>query len=212
MAEEQEGLQEQETPAESEPQATETPETHEETVDWQKRYKDLQTDHTQTKQRLARLEEQPPEEPPEDDYEDEGFVDRKTVKKIVTEAVTKAVSSVRMQAADSYFRRTYKDLVKHENAISGILRNPKDPTSLKGASAEERIDAAVKEFNALTEEAKTTAKAEAEAAAKEREEKNRLAAGLGGSPTPPSKDETVVTDAQEIAARKAQSAKRRNMA
>lgn len=223
-SEEETGLQTQENTGQETDSQTETgtPEEkgQEEKVDWEKRYKDLQTDHTTTKQRLADAERQAQEREEaaqqteeETGYEEEGFVDRKTMNQAIEKAVSKAVSKVRMQTADSYFRRTYPELVKHENIISGILRNPKDSQSLKGASAEERIDAAVKEFNELTEEAITSAKAEAETEAKEREEKNRKATGLGESSTTPSKSEDGdVSDEQELKNRKAQSAKRRGLA
>jgi len=221
MPEEETGLQTQEnTGQETDSQTdTGTPEEKDQKddVDWQKRYKDLQTDHTTTKQRLATLEAQaqePPEEqPPEEYYDDEGFVDRKTVDEMIKKAVSGAVKNVRMQTADSYFRRTYPELVKHENIISGILRNPKNAHSLKGVSAEDRIDAAVKEFNELTEEAKATAKADAEAEAKQREDKNRKATGLGGPSTPPSKsDDEGESTEDELKKRKARQAKRRGLA
>lgn len=187
-------------------------------VDYERRYKDLQEEYRrsqetvkETERRLERLE-QPPEPDEDLDADDEGFVDRKAVNKIVDAAVSKAVSQVRMQSANTYFRKTYPDLVKHENAIAGIMRSPKDPSKLKGASGEERIDAAVKEFNDLTEEAKATAKAEAEAEAKEREDKNRQAAGLTSSSTTPVKSgEEELSDADELKARKSSQAKKRGL-
>lgn len=189
-------------------------------VDYEKRYKDLQAEQTRTSQENAELRqrneqlEQPPETPPEeaDLGDEEGFVDRKTVNQIVSKAVSQAVATVRTQAADAYFRKTYPDLVKHEGIIAGIMRNPKDLPK-KGASAEERIDAAVKEFNNLTEEAITSAKAEAEQAAKDREEANRKASGLtSSSTTSPKGGEEEPSDAQELADRKAKSAKQRGLA
>ena len=141
-------------------------------VNWEQRYKDLQTKETQSSQENAGLRRQIEESQPIEEEEEElsvdedGFVDGKTVKGIVDKAVAKAIGQVRNQSANAYFRRTYKDLVKYESAIAGIMRNPKDPGKLKGVPAEERIDAAVEEFNALTEEAKAGAVAEAETAMK----------------------------------------------
>lgn len=200
---------------------TGTPEKTEK-VNWEKRYADLQADHTRVSQRVATYERESQEreesalQAEEPDYDGDSFVDGKTVGKIVDKAVSKAVSEavsqMRMQTADSYFRRAYPKIVKHENIISGILRNPKDPQSLKGASSEERIDAAVKEFNELTVEAIATAKEETETEAKERDEKNRKATGLGGPSTTPSKGDEGKSDAEELADRRAASAKKRNLA
>lgn len=197
------------------------PETKPDDVNWEQRYKDLQAESTRASQEAADLRtrveqlEQPPEEPPDEDLDDEeeGFLDRKTAKKMVDAAVQKAVSQVRTQSANAYFRRTYKNLVKYENAIAGLLRNPKDASKLKGASPEERIDAAVEEFNTLTEEAKATAKTEAEAEAKAKEEAKRKASGLGSTAIfTPAGDEGEKSDKQELADRKARSAKRRGLA
>lgn len=201
------------------PEGTPPKETKPEDVNWEQRHKDLQADHTRKSQELAdanrRIDEleQPPEEPPEEDLElgEEGFVDRKTVDKIVKAEVQKAVSQVRTQSADAYFRRTYKDLVEHEGVIAGIMRNPKKPLR-KGASAEERIDAAVEEFNSLTAEAIEKAKTEAEAEAKAKEEAKRKASGLGSTTTStPAKGDEDVSDEQELADRKRQSARKRGL-
>lgn len=215
-----EGTPPEGTPPEGTPPEGKPPETKPDEVNWEQRYKDLQTEQTRTSQENAdlnrRLEqlERPPEEPDEDlDVDDEGFIDRKTADKMIKDAVMKAVSGVRTQSANAYFRRTYPELVKYESAIAGIMRSPKDPGKLKGVSPEERIDAAVKEFNDLTEEAKATATAEAEAAAEAKEEARRKASGLGTSSTTPSKgEEEELSDEQEIAKRKLQSAKRRGLA
>ena len=220
MAEEETGLQTEENTEVTDSQTeTGTPGKTEveDTVNWEKRYKDAQAELTRSQQRLADIDarsETPGTQQGEETYEDdESFVDRKAVSKMIEKAVSKAVSGVRMQTADSYFRRTYPNIVKHENVISGILRNPKDPGSLKGASGEERIDAAVKEFNALTEEAVATAKTEAETQAKERDEKNRKATGLGGPSTTPSKgDDEGKSDADDLRDRKARLAKKRGLA
>lgn len=203
-------LQEPENTEQADSQVNETPDKSE--VDWERRYKDLQADHTKTKQRVAELSRtysQPKEEEPED-YADEPFVDRKTVKTMINKAVKEAVSTVRTQTADSYFRRTYPELTKHENAISGILGNPSDPDALAGATAEERIDAAVKEFNAIMDE-KVKAAAEAkEAEIKAKEEKNRKASGLSGPSTTPTKgdEQGEMSDEEEIKAKKARRRKK----
>ena len=190
-----------------------------ETVDYEKRYKDLQAEQTRTSQenaelnrRLEQLEQAGQETPEADDLDDEeGFTDRKTVSQMIALAVSQAVAKVRTQAADTYFRRTYPDLVKYENAIAGIMRSQKEAPK-KGASAEDRIDAAVKEFNDLTEEAKTTATAEAEAKAKAREEQNRKASGLTSSSTTPAKSgEEELSDEDELKARKRRQAKKRGL-
>lgn len=203
------------------PEGTPPKETKPEDVNWEQRYKDLQVESTKSSQEAAGLRtrveelEQPPEEPPEDDLDlgdEEGFVDQKTVKKLVNTAVQQAISQVRTQSANAYFRRTYKDLVEHENVIAGLLRNPKNPEKLKGKSPEERIDAAVKEFSALTEEAVTKAKADAETEAKAKEEAKRKALGLGSTATStPAGDEGEKSDAEELADRKRQSAKKRGL-
>jgi len=220
MPEEETGLQteentEQNADSQTDTGTTEKTETKDE-IDWKQRHKDLQADYTRKAQRVAELEQQAEQslEEPEVEYlEDEGFVDKKTVGSMIKQAVAKAIQGVRMQSADSYFRRSYPELVKHENVISGILRNPKNPEKLQGASSEERIDAAVKEFKKLTEEAVTEAKTEAEAEAKKREEKNRKAAGLGASTTAPAKSEDEdLSDAEEIRQRKVRLAKRRSLA
>lgn len=226
MAEEKpEGTPGEEGTPETTPESEGTPpkeETKPEDENWEQRYKDLQTDHTKASQRAADAEariaelEQPPEEPPEEDLDlegdEEGFVDRKTAEKIADARVARAISQVRTQSANAYFRRNYKDLVKHENVIAGLLRNPKNPEKLRGASPEERIDAAVEEFNALTEEAKAEAKTEAEAEAKAKEEAKRKASGLGATTTStPASEEGEKSDAEELADRKARSAKKRNL-
>lgn len=225
MAEEDKtGLQtdentEQKADSQTETGTPEKTEVKDET-NWEQRYKDLQADHTRTSQRLAEADRQAQEretvaQQTEEtgEYGEEQFVDRKTVGKMVEKAVSKAVSEMRMQTADSYFRRTYPNIVKHENIISGILRNPSNPEALKGASSEERIDAAVEEFNALTEEAIETAKTEAETKAKERDEQNRKATGLGGPSTTPSKsDDEGKSDEDDLKDRKARLAKQRNLA
>lgn len=196
--------------------------TKDDETDWEQRHKDLQADHTRKSQalaeaeaRIAQYERAGSQEESEEDLDvgDDGFVDGKTVNKIVNAAVAKAVGQVRTQSANAYFRRTYKDLVEHENVIAGLLRNPKNPDKLKGASPEERIDAAVVEFKALTEEAVTKAKADAEAEAKAAEEKKRLASGLGSTTTStPAKGDEDISDEQEIANRKSKSAKQRGLA
>jgi len=215
-----EGTPPERTPPEgTPPEGTPPKETKPEEVNWEQRYKDLQVENTKSSQRAttaeARVEEleRPPEEPDEDlDVDEEGFVDGKTVTKIVNAAVQKAVGQVRTQSANAYFRRTYKDLVKHENVIAGLLRNPKNPEKLKGKSPEERIDAAVEEFNALTEEAKAEAKTEAEAEAKAKEKAKAEASGLGSTATStPAGEEGEKSDAEELADRKARSAKKRNL-
>jgi hypothetical protein len=213
--EKEEGLQDQENTEKDDSQETGTPEKTE-TIDWEKRYKDLEADHTQKSQRLAELErerqaqiESQKEPQEEETYDDLPYVDRKQVETIVS----KAVQAERARSAISYFRRTYPDLVEHENVISGIMRNPKDTKMFKdGVSAEERIDSAVKEFKALTEEAVTKAKEEAEAEAKEREEKNAKAKGLGSTSTTPAKSDEEPSDEEEIKKRKSQQAKRRGFA
>ena len=190
-------------------------------TDWQKRYKDLQAENTRVSQqsasqerRLAQLEQaKQAEGQPEEEVDDDEFISRKAAQQLVKDAVTGAVHKIRMETADAYFRRTYPDLVKHENVIGGIVGHPRNPAALEGKSAEERIDAAVKEFNELTEEAKAEAKSEAEAAAKDREDKNRKASGLGSGTTAPTKSDTEgLSDVEELADRKARQAKRRSSA
>ena len=209
--------------ADSQTEKTGTPEKTEvkDETNWEQRHKDLQADHTRKSQRLAEAEaritelEQPPEEPPEDDDADaEQFVDRKAVGKMINDAVLKERSANRMERGDSYFRRTYPELVNNENVISGIMRNPTDPKMAeRGITVEERIDSAVKEFHKLTEDAVETAKTEAETKAKERDEKNRKATGLGGPSTTPSKsDDEGKSDADDLKDRKARLAKKRNLA
>lgn len=216
MAEEKEGLPKgTETPAEPTSPEPGTPEAKEKQseVDWEKRYKDLQSDHTRTRQRLSELEAEKPPEESLDEFVDDEYLTKKEVDKRIDQAVSKAVKSVQMQSADSYFRRTYPQLVKYESAISGIIHSPKDPESLKGSSAEGRIDAAVKEFNEIVAEEKASAKEQAEKEAKDREEQNRKASGLGGGQAPASKsEEEGESDADYIAKRKARSAKQRGLA
>lgn len=195
-------------------------ETTEET-NWEQRYKDLQAESTRTSQEASELRtrvqqlEQPPGSPEEEDDlggDDEGFVDRKTVNKLIDSAVQKAVGQVRTQSANAYFRKTYPELVVYENAIAGIMRAPKK--ALKdGTTPEERIDAAVKEFKALTEEQVVKAKEDAEAAAKAQQEAKQKASGLGSSTTStPAKGDEDVSDEQELKNRKAKSAKQRGLA
>lgn len=189
-------------------------------VDYEQRYKDLQVESTRSSQeaatlrtRVEQLEQGSQADEDEDFSEDEGFVDRKAVKTLVDNAVSKAVDAVRMQSANAHFRREYPQLVKYENIIAGIVRNPSDPGKLRGLSPEERIDAAVKEFSEMTEETKATATSEAEAAAKEREEQNRKATGLGAtSASPATSDNEGKSDAEELADRKARQTKRRSLA
>ena len=212
-----EGTPPEGTPPEGTPPGGTPPE--EEPVDYKKRYKDLQAEttrvsqhNTELAQRLEQLE-QPPEPDEDLGLDDDGnFVDKKTVSKMVNQAVSQAVSQVRTQSANAYFRRTYSDLGKYESVIAGLMRNPKEPSKLKGASAEERIDAAVKEFQDLTDEAKATAKAEAETEAKEREEANRKASGLtSSSTTSPKGGEEELSDEDELKARKNRQAKKRGL-
>lgn len=222
MPEEKEGLQTEENTGDADSQTdTGTPEKTEEEIDWKKRYTDLQADSTQKSQRLAKLEQDAQEreereaaQREEDAGYGENYVDRKTVDQLIKTEVSKAESRMRLQTADAYFRRTYPDIVKHENVISGIMRNPTDPKMLKkGVTVEERIDSAVKEFNELTKEAVNTAKEEADKESKEREEKNRKAAGLGGTSTAPSKSEDEgKSDEDELKDRKARQAKKRSLA
>lgn len=219
-----EGTPPEGTPPEGTPPEGTPPETKPDEVNWEQRYKDLQAESTKTSQEAAELRtqveqlEQPPKEPPEEDLEldEDGFVDGKTVNEIVNRrvnaAVEKAVRLIRSQSADAYFRRTYKELVKHTGIIAGIMRNPKNPEKVKGASPEERIDAAVEEFNALTEEAKAKAKTEAEAEAKAKEEAKAKASGLGSTTTStPAKGDEDISDEQEIANRKAHQANQRGL-
>lgn len=195
-----------------------TPSETEKDVNWEERYKELQTAHTQASQEAAELRtrveqlEQPPEEPEGDLDNGDGFLDRKTAEKIIDARVDQKVNALRREAADRYFHKTYPEMVEFENAIAGIMRNPKKPLS-KGVSLEERIDAAVKEYSNQTETQKATAKAEAEAAAKAQEEAKRKASGLGSTATstPPS-DEGEISDEQELKNRRTQSAKRRGLA
>lgn len=224
MAEEEKnGLQTEENTGEANSQTeTGTPEkkTEVETVDktdWEKRYTDLQADHTRVSQRVATFEKETQEREEaaqaeeETGYEDDQFLDRKAVGKMIEKAVLKERSANRMERGDSYFRRAYPDIVKHESIIAGIMRNPKDSKMFdKGVTVEERIDSAVKEFNSLTEEAIATAKTETETEAKEREEKNRKAQGLGGPSTAPAKDDEGKSDAEELADRRAASARKRS--
>jgi len=207
--------QETDSQTEGTPVKTET----EEKIDWEKRYKDLQTDHTRAAQEAADLRtrveqlEQPAEEPNEFDTDEDDFVPRKTVKTMITTAVKDAVHEVKQQSADSYFRRAYPDYVDDEDAIGGILRSPKHRRELlKCNSSEDRVDFAVKKFQERLEKASADAKTQAETEAKERQEKNRKATGLGDSSTTPSKsDDEDVSDEQEIKNRKSSSAKKRGL-
>lgn len=221
MVEEETGLQTDEnTEQKADSQADNgTPEkTEAEKIDWEKRYKDLQADHTRTSQRLAdveaRLENTPSEEQPSDDYEEESFLDRKTAEKLIDKKVKEAVSADRQIRADAHFRRTYPEYVDDEAAISGILRSPNYRDELiRLNSPEDRVDFAVKKFKERLEKASADAAAKAETEAKEREEKNRKAAGLGGPSTAPAKsEEEGLSDKEELQQRKARLAKKRNMA
>ncbi len=185
-------------------------------IDYEKRYIDLQREHTLVAQEKAELERQiealeqaGPETPPDDDFsDDDGFVDRKTASNMIDKAVKKAVSQVRTETAYRYFRKTYPDHVKYEGVIAGIMRNPSKPLR-RGASAEDSIDAAVEEFKALTEEAKATARAEADAEAKAREEKNSQASGLtSSSTTTPKSGEEELSEEEELKERKRNQAKK----
>ena len=190
----------------------------EQKIDYEKQYKELQTAHTRASQENAELRrqvlesQQAPEEDEDLNLDDEGeYIDRKTAQKMINTAVSSALSKSRMESANAYFRKTYPELADYENAIGGILQNPKNPPR-KGASPEERIDAAVKEYNGQSEEQRTAAVTKAEAEEKARQEQNTKASGLGSSSTAPVKgDEGEPSDEQELAARKQRSAKQRNI-
>jgi hypothetical protein len=186
-------------------------------VDWESRYKELQAQTTRSSQEAAQLRQridamEAAQRGGQADDEDLGldddFVSKKDVNKMISKAVQSALTSRDTQAADRYFRKTYPDLVKHEGVIAGLMRHPKDPEMLKG-SFEDRIDAAAKEFNELTEEAKNTAKAEAEAAQKTAEEARRKASGLGSSSTTPSKGDDENLSPEEELRRESQAQKKK---
>lgn len=193
------------------------------TVDYEKQYKELQGEYTRSQQTTAELTRRleaiekgkSGQAEPEAEVElgDEDFVDRKTVNKLIDDKVQKGINAYTQQAAARYFKKTYPGYVKYEAVIAGIMRHPKSPEKLQGATYEDRIDAAIEEFDALAEETKKEAQAKAEADQKAKEDAKKKASGLTSSSTPASKgDDSEESDEDELKSERTRQAKRSGLA
>jgi len=202
MAEEGTG----DTHAQEPPQA----DTQSESVNWEKRYKDLQSEYTKTTQEIKKINEEHAKDKElldsvtpyidwskasgaaEEGLDDDGYVSKKELDAKIREL--KQAQEIARVTMD--FRRKYPDMVEYEDQVGFYLQNKTDPRR----KISDRIEKAVEYTKKFLEAERMKGATMLEKEVKETKSKAATAAGLkGGDQVIPPKEDVPESAADYVA-------------